>query len=110
MRVIDPAVRHLLVRSTSNPHLSCSDYQTAVLLVCSSDIHGRRKVLRRERFGLLVWGDSCGRTVLLKALTAGCKTRSTGEKAAVVVTIAGLMAPVAAIVGVVEACNSRWEP
>jgi len=63
-----------------------------------------------ERFDLLVWGDSYGRRVLLKALTACCKTRSTEEKAAVVVTIAGSMAAVAAIVGAVEVCNSRWEP
>ena len=110
MKVTVPAFRHPLVRSISNRRLGCSDYQTAVLPVCPSDIHGRRTGLRTERFDLLVWEGSCGRMELRKALTAGCKTGSTGEKAAVVAAIEGSMGAVAAIVGAVEVCNSRWEP
>jgi hypothetical protein len=107
-KAIDLAV--LLAHNISNPPLSCSGCQTVVHPVCSLGIHGHRRGLRKGRFGLLVWEGSCGRTVLLKARTAGCTARSTAGKAVVVATIEGSQAAVAAMMGAVEVYNSRSVP
>lgn len=110
MKVIDPAVRRLLVHSISNPPLGWSDCHIDVLQVCPSGTHGRRTGLRTAMLDLLVVEDSCGRTVLLRALTVGCSSRSKAARAVAVAAIVGLMEGVVVMQGVVEVCSSRSVP
>jgi hypothetical protein len=54
--------------------------------------------------------DSCGRTVLLRALTAGCSSGSKAAKAVAVAVIVGLMEGVVVMQGAAEVCSSRSVP
>jgi hypothetical protein len=110
MKVIDPAVRRLLVHSISNPPLGWSDCHIDVLQVCPSGTHGRRTGLRTAMLDLLVVEDSCGRTVLSRALTVGCSSRSKAARAVAVAAIVGLMEGVVVMQDVVEVCSSRSVP
>jgi len=105
MMVIGPAVP--LVHSNSNRPLSWSDYRIAGHLACPSDIHDHRREPRTARPGLLVVEDSYDRTVLLRALIAGCSSRSKVELAVTVAAFAALVEEVASMKGAEEVCSSR---
>lgn len=59
---------------------------------------------------LLVVEDWCDRTVLSRALIAGCSSHSTAELVVIVAAFAGLVEGVASMKDAEEVCSSRLVP